>query len=131
MAAKYLLKCKRTRIENCKGHKIDPAESYGKWAYWCGNERLPAWRSQPCNCGTQVFSRDGVPTEDWERKSVNELGMEYFGSKEELRRWCNQPVMMLENQRPIDVMRQPGTGTGPGGLERVKNVLLALIGGAY
>jgi len=38
----------KTRIENCKGRKIDPEKEYNKWAYWCPN--ISGWLAKSCTC---------------------------------------------------------------------------------
>lgn len=132
MTTKAMLKCKRTRLETCKGYKSDPIESYNKWAYWCGNELYPAWRNSACKCGVAIYIEN--LTSEWKQTSINELGVEVLGSREETKKWLNVPVHGLEGQRPIDVMRQESPTDALGrhaGLERVKGILLAIVGGAY
>ena len=45
--AKYLDRCKKTRVVNCKGSMPDAPLDYGEWAYWC-KDKQDGWHAKPC-----------------------------------------------------------------------------------
>jgi hypothetical protein len=50
MSSKYDIKtCHRATVKTAsEGILLSPIENYGKYAYWCAEERMKGWRAQPC-----------------------------------------------------------------------------------
>lgn len=58
-------------------------------------------------------------------ESILELGKHVLGTELEVKKWLHEPVLSLENQKPIDLI------VTESGRRRVENVLLQIEGGVY
>ena len=48
MSGRNVNTCHKTRVVKCKGVLAEDRKAYGKWAYWCKDNKH-GWASQPCD----------------------------------------------------------------------------------
>jgi putative toxin-antitoxin system antitoxin component (TIGR02293 family) len=80
---------------------------------------ITRWRAQDARLSPQQIDRIAV------LESILDLGKRVLGSENEVRLWLNSPVLALEGQKPIELIKTES------GRRRIENVLLQIEAGVY
>ena len=80
---------------------------------------ITRWKARDEKLSNQKIDRIDI------LESILDLGKRILGSGDEVRRWLNSPVLSLEGQKPMELIKTES------GRRRVENVLLQIEGGVY